>query len=221
MTEFDEARWQLEPVQRNILLTADEALLADSEKWGWRAPSPMGHRRTSDMNGMFFSDSWQPSQVKLSQPIYYVQKSPRTAQALSRTASCILPMVEPDASERGANDEGTDEASDQDAIIALLALQSEHLPPPTAGQVLNQRLQESATRETSHAASFSLKYDTSLQSAICKSSDNAIRFYCRFPGCGRGYASTDAVRKHCRQRHLEWLRRLGHGTPALYCQWDS
>ena len=29
------------------------------------------------------------------------------------------------------------------------------------------------------------------------------------------------VRKHCRQRHLEWLRRLGHGCPALYCRWEG
>ena len=36
--------------------------------------------------------------------------------------------------------------------------------------------------------------------------EGGARFYCRFPKCGKGYASTDAVRKHCRQRHLEWLR---------------
>ena len=53
------------------------------------------------------------------------------------------------------------------------------------------------------------------------SKEGAARFYCRFPKCGKGYASTDAVRKHCRQRHLEWLRRLGHGCPALYCRWSA
>ena len=47
------------------------------------------------------------------------------------------------------------------------------------------------------------------------------KFFCKFDGCGKGYASTDAVRKHCRQRHLEWLRRLGHGNPALYCWWKG
>ena len=52
-------------------------------------------------------------------------------------------------------------------------------------------------------------------------SEATIRFYCRYPRCGKGYASTDAVRKHCRQRHLEWLRRLGHGCPALYCRWEE
>jgi len=48
-----------------------------------------------------------------------------------------------------------------------------------------------------------------------------LRYFCKYPECGKGYASTDAVRKHCRQRHLEWLRRLGHGCPALYCSWGE
>ena len=46
----------------------------------------------------------------------------------------------------------------------------------------------------------------------------ACTYICKFPGCAKGYASTDAVRKHCRQRHLEWLRALGHGSPELYCE---
>jgi len=49
--------------------------------------------------------------------------------------------------------------------------------------------------------------------------DGEPRFFCKYDGCGKGYASTDAVRKHCRQRHLEWLRALGHGAPSLYCSW--
>jgi len=36
--------------------------------------------------------------------------------------------------------------------------------------------------------------------------------------CHREYASTDAVRKHCRQNHPEWLREQGQGCPTLYCQ---
>jgi len=61
---------------------------------------------------------------------------------------------------------------------------------------------------------------TQLQSAIQKVDLFTSRFYCRYPKCGKRYASTDAVRKHCRQRHLEWLRQLGHGSPALYCRWE-
>ena len=34
--------------------------------------------------------------------------------------------------------------------------------------------------------------------------------------CHREYASTDAVRKHCRQNHAEWLREQGQGCPTLY-----
>ena len=35
-----------------------------------------------------------------------------------------------------------------------------------------------------------------------------MRFVCKHPGCEREYASRDAVRKHCRLRHLAWLRSL-------------
>ena len=55
------------------------------------------------------------------------------------------------------------------------------------------------------------------------------RFRCKFPGCSKLYASTDAVRKHCRKRHLEWLRQIdrysaherGTPKPALYCVWGD
>merc|ERR1719199_700116 len=35
--------------------------------------------------------------------------------------------------------------------------------------------------------------------------------------CSRTYASTDAVRKHARQNHPEWLKDQGLGCPSLYC----
>jgi hypothetical protein len=35
--------------------------------------------------------------------------------------------------------------------------------------------------------------------------------------CGREYASTDAVRKHARQNHGEWLKEQGTGATSLYC----
>jgi len=55
------------------------------------------------------------------------------------------------------------------------------------------------------------------------------RFRCKYPGCRKLYASTDAVRKHCRKRHLEWLRQIdrfsaherGTPKPALYCVWGD
>jgi len=97
-----------------------------------------------------------------------------------------------------------DEDDAESAIQALLALQRD--PSPTV------RDNSPSSRAGSPGPH--------LQSAIQKS-DSTIRFYCRFPRCGKGYASTDAVRKHCRQRHLEWLRRLGHGCPALYCRWEE
>ena len=38
------------------------------------------------------------------------------------------------------------------------------------------------------------------------------RFVCKHPGCEREYASRDAVRKHCRIHHLQWLRTLERVT---------
>ena len=37
-------------------------------------------------------------------------------------------------------------------------------------------------------------------------------FVCRYPGCEKSYASRDAVRKHCRIHHLQWLRTLERVT---------
>jgi len=35
--------------------------------------------------------------------------------------------------------------------------------------------------------------------------------------CQREYASTDAVRKHARMVHPEWIKAQGQGCPSLYC----
>jgi len=35
--------------------------------------------------------------------------------------------------------------------------------------------------------------------------------------CNREYASTDAVRKHARQNHGDWLKEQGTGATSLYC----
>ena len=77
------------------------------------------------------------------------------------------------------------------------------------------------TNVTEEARGYRDRLVTAMASKGVGPSSTAARFYCRYPKCGKGYASTDAVRKHCRQRHLEWLRRLGHGCPALYCRWEE
>lgn len=99
----------------------------------------------------------------------------------------------------------------ESAIHALLALQREPSPPVASAR---------ASPELSHRRPPSPSM-LSRQSAIGKAGCEASRFFCKFPRCGKAYASTDAVRKHCRQRHLDWLRRLGHGCPALYCTWED
>lgn len=47
---------------------------------------------------------------------------------------------------------------------------------------------------------------------------SSVRFRCKFPECGKDYASTDGVRKHCRKEHKEWLSSLGLGSVMLYAQ---
>ena len=44
-------------------------------------------------------------------------------------------------------------------------------------------------------------------------------FVCRYPGCGKSYASRDAVRKHCRIHHLQWLRTLERVTTHARRRW--
>jgi len=51
--------------------------------------------------------------------------------------------------------------------------------------------------------------------------DTASRFTCRHPGCGKAYSCPDAVRKHCRREHQDWLRRLAYGAPSQYCTWEA
>lgn len=50
--------------------------------------------------------------------------------------------------------------------------------------------------------------------------DRASSFHCKFPQCGKMYGCPDAVRKHCRKQHSEWLRSLGNAGPSSYCLWD-
>ena len=35
-----------------------------------------------------------------------------------------------------------------------------------------------------------------------------IVYDCRHPGCGKTFHSSDAVRKHARKQHVNWLRRI-------------
>ena len=54
-----------------------------------------------------------------------------------------------------------------------------------------------------------------LAVACCKlihDKNGNTAFICRYPGCEKSYASRDAVRKHCRIHHLQWLRTLERVT---------
>lgn len=51
--------------------------------------------------------------------------------------------------------------------------------------------------------------------------DRASLFFCKFQGCNKSYGCPDAVRKHCRKQHSEWLRSLGNAGPSSYSYWDA
>lgn len=46
-------------------------------------------------------------------------------------------------------------------------------------------------------------------------------FTCKYPQCGRQYASTDGVRKHCRKSHPEWLREVDLDKANHGCRWAA
>mgnify|MGYP002841117371 CR=1 FL=1 len=56
------------------------------------------------------------------------------------------------------------------------------------------------------AAGKAASADTSVLAVNCCKilmTGERARFVCKHPGCGREYASRDAVRKHCRIHHLQ------------------
>eukprot|EP00964_Phaeocystis_antarctica_P123502 scaffold87169_cov36-Phaeocystis_antarctica.AAC.1 len=50
---------------------------------------------------------------------------------------------------------------------------------------------------------------------VTRDANGKVSFRCRFPGCEKTYASRDAVRKHCKTSHLQWLRSCEFEHSAL------
>ena len=46
-----------------------------------------------------------------------------------------------------------------------------------------------------------------------------VSYTCRYPGCGKVYSSSDGARKHARNHHPEWLRKVEVQRRAVeaYC----
>ena len=51
----------------------------------------------------------------------------------------------------------------------------------------------------------------------------ATQFYCKGPSCDKVYSTTDAVRRHCKKEHAEWLRSLTavRVGPVGYCSCEA
>ena len=109
------------------------------------------------------------------------------------------------ADEGEEGEEGEEERDgEEDMVNALLALsQGRQAPTPAPRR---------AKRPSSSTAAGPLK-----RRGVA---DRASQFTCKHPGCGKLYGCPDAVRKHCRKAHYDWLRSLGPVGPAGYCSWE-
>ena len=109
------------------------------------------------------------------------------------------------ADEGEEGEEGEEEGDgEEDMVHALLALSQGRLAPTPAPR--------RAKRASSSTAAGPLK-----RRGVA---DRASQFTCKHPGCGKLYGCPDAVRKHCRKAHYDWLRSLGPVGPAGYCSWE-
>lgn len=116
---------------------------------------------------------------------------------------CLLADAEDEAEEVQEAEEERD--GEEDMVHALLALsQGRQAPTPAPRR---------AKRPSSSTAAGPLK-----RRGVA---DRASQFTCKHPGCGKLYGCPDAVRKHCRKAHFEWLRSLGPVGPAGYCIWEA
>ena len=76
-------------------------------------------------------------------------------------------------------------------------------PQPQQQQQQQQQVEHAAEEDTLHSGPRAVQCCT-----VTRTDLGQEIFTCKFPGCGRVFTSRDAVRKHCRIRHLEWLRSI-------------
>ena len=82
-------------------------------------------------------------------------------------------------------------------------------------EVLGAEVFAGETGRPPHPASASSHSSRSTSPASNSGSNSGKMYMCNM--CSREYASTDAVRKHARQQHPEWLKMRGIGCTSLYC----
>jgi hypothetical protein len=111
--------------------------------------------------------------------------SPWAAQALQPPGSGAA-QPEPGASLAGAD--GIEDAA---GLLGLFAARQSSPRPQVASQ----------TNASSDLSPTSAGEDPN-------SPETMVVFDCRHPGCGKTFHSSDAVRKHARKQHVNWLRRI-------------
>ena len=89
--------------------------------------------------------------------------------------------------------------------MSAIFLTSVHAPTELVAPIKKKPRSASSASKAAGGESAVLAVDCTR---IVVASDGSQRFVCKYPGCSREYASRDAVRKHCRLCHLQWLRGL-------------
>ena len=139
---------------------------------------------------------------------------------------------ERDTSEESSNagEVGDDECTGGEegaSLLLALGLAASHAPALAQAAAASSAQADAASpmlrRETPRARPASPREPASAASQLKRRgvADRASLFFCKFQGCNKSYGCPDAVRKHCRKQHSEWLRSLGNAGPSSYSYWDS
>ena len=153
------------------------------------------------------------------------------AGVLSKLAMDYQPPFEGTSMLRGGSPRGS-EGGETEGTLAMLMADMQKVkeeaaqdpPAETAAEAAIRSLLDLGRRTVSAAPAPRAERRQSPSSGALKRrgvADRASQFTCRHVGCGKAYGCPDAVRKHCRKAHQEWLRSLGHVGPAGYCSWEA
>ena len=153
------------------------------------------------------------------------------AGALSKLAMDYQPPFEGTSMLRGGSPRGSEGGETEGTLAMLMAdMQkvkeeaAQETPAETAAEAAIRSLLDLRQGSVTAAPAPRAERRQSPSSGPLKRrgvADRASQFTCRHVGCGKAYGCPDAVRKHCRKAHQEWLRSLGHVGPAGYCSWEA
>lgn len=143
--------------------------------------------------------------------------APEVAAEAQDIASAMLSFLEWSSDTRTASDSDASERSDHEVSDDDASASPEEVGEEGDGAALLLALQRGAPPD----ATSPLETEAATPQKRRGVADRASHFYCRHPECGKSYGCPDAVRKHCRKKHSDWLKKLGAASgPSGYCRWD-